>query len=137
MNDFEKYVLNGGKFGNFMLKLVFVVDGIFMGIIVVEMFVSKMNEFMMDMKDLGEIGEIYLVGKDWLMCLNFLCLEEFIMLKIEVKMEQVVWVFVGEINYGIMENYKGDKVVVVFEFFEYNGVEWVMIVEQYILEVFV
>ncbi|MEE4284330.1 MAG: methyl-accepting chemotaxis protein, partial [Pseudomonadales bacterium] len=100
-----------------------------MGTLVFQMPIARINEVMQAAEGMGESGETYLVGSDFLMRSDSRFSEESTILKTKVESETVKAAIAGESGVQQTMDYRGISVESAFTPLKFQGVTWALIAE--------
>lgn len=131
--DFSYYEPSGEN-DAFIATPVFTNSGDLLAVLVLELNSDKINEIMNEASGMGETGESYIVGQDYLMRSDSRFSSESTVLKQKVKTKSVELSLQHQEGSHIIENYRGVKVL---SYYEHLGLddalntdfEWVIISE--------
>ncbi|MBN2728172.1 MAG: HAMP domain-containing protein [Bacteroidales bacterium] len=104
----------------------------YLGLCVMTVPLDAINKIMLEKtpeSGLGESGESYLVGSDFLMRSTSRFSDESV-LSTEVKTEGSIEVLQGKIGTGIFPDYRGIKVLSSYEKLKIKGLDWAILVEM-------
>ena len=101
----------------------------FIGVLALQISNEAINSIMKDTAGLGDTGESYLVGQDYLMRSDSRFIEESTILDREVRTSAVENALAGETRNEIIEDYRGVNVLSSYQPFSINGIEWAIIAE--------
>jgi len=107
----------------------------FLGALVFQMPVDRIDRIMQNKSGLGETGESFLVGNDALLRSNLRLIDTPTIFKTEVKTSPVAKALSGEAGVMITDNYKGEEVISSFGPVEFMGVTWAAVSEIKMAEV--
>nr|WP_129409736.1 methyl-accepting chemotaxis protein [Marinitoga lauensis] len=125
--DFEPYDPSSGSpaaFAGTPLKK----DNKTIGYLIVQLPINKIDYILQERTGMGESGETYVVGPDYLMRSNSR-FEENTILKRKVETKSVREALKGNTGWDIINNYRGIKVISAYLPFEYNELKWALIGE--------
>lgn len=128
--DFKPYEPSFGAPASFIAKQVRDASGTLTGILVYQMPIDKINGVMNRRAGLGETGEAYIVGKDYLMRSDSRFSEESTILTREVRSSAVKAALAGKSGIEEIEDYRGISVESVYGPLDFMGVRWAVIVEM-------
>ncbi|MCI5049117.1 MAG: methyl-accepting chemotaxis protein [Rickettsiales bacterium] len=126
--DFKPYAPSHGAPASFKSIPLFN-NGQKVGVLVFQMPIERINNTMAQYDGLGESGEIYIVGEDYLMRSQSRFDEENTILKTKVQSSTVVRALSGSTGIDVVEDYRGVDVYSAFTPFEYGGATWAMVAE--------
>ena len=127
-SDFKPYAPSNGAPASFIAAAL--LDGEeFLGAVVFQISAAKINNVMQQATGLGETGETYLVGRDYLMRSDSRFSKEPTLLKVKIDSDAAKAVINGE--EGLLEgrDYHGDDVLTAFRPLDFLGVRWGVMAE--------
>jgi len=135
--DFAAYAPSNGVAASFIATPVMRGEE-YLGVLAFQMPVGKINAYMQRAEGMGESGETYVVGSDYLMRSDsrFLKQGETSILKQEVKTPTVEAGIGGKTGVEEIKDYRGIWVLSAFKPIEFVGAKWVVIGEIDSSEVF-
>ncbi|MCW9045350.1 MAG: methyl-accepting chemotaxis protein, partial [Alphaproteobacteria bacterium] len=107
----------------------------FLGALIFQMPADRINRIMQNRAGMGETGESYLVGTDYLMRSNLGLSEEPTILKTEAKSASVEKALAGEKGIMVTNDYKGVNSLSAYSPIDFMGVRWAAIAEISMAEV--
>ena len=127
--DFRPYAPSFGAAASFIASPVFGDDGVALGVLAFQMPIGRINAIMQQRAGLGESGESYIVGTDFLMRSDSRFSEESTILKTKVEGPTTKAGLAG--NEGVAEvlDYRGVKVMSAHVPFEFHGTQWAVMTE--------
>lgn len=128
--DFTGYEPIDGEAASFIATPLFSEEGITIGVLAFQMPANNINKIMNQSAGLGETGEAYIVGSDFLMRTDSR-FEGGTMLRREVRTENVKHALEGES--GILPHtfdYRGKEIFSVFRSFQYQGTNWALLADM-------
>lgn len=133
--DFRPYGPSNDAPASFISTPVLDEDGELLGVLAFQMPIDRLDEILQDSAGLGETGETFLVGQDFLMRTDSRFVHEPTILKRRVDMESVNRALVGD--QGIISDVDaaGNSLIVAFEPFDFEGTRWALIGQMYTSEV--
>ncbi|MCW9045708.1 MAG: methyl-accepting chemotaxis protein [Alphaproteobacteria bacterium] len=134
-SDFAPYEPSGGAAASFIASPIFDHEGKKHGFLVFQMPISNINDIMQSKAGLGETGEAYLVGKDFLMRSDSRYSKESTILKTKAETEAVKKALLGESGVMLGIDYLGTQVLSAYEIIDFLGVKWATLVEIDLAEV--
>lgn len=126
--DFQYYP-GTGKPQAFAGKAILNPFGYPLGYLIFEISIDQIDKIMQDTTGMNEFTQMYVVGKDNLMRSNSIYSESPTILSQKVETPQVLRALNGEQGWIESEDYLGDKVLAVYEPFNYKTINWAMIGE--------
>jgi hypothetical protein len=127
--DFAPYAPSNDAPASFIAIPVFDHEGGKHGVLVFQMPIGRINAIMQAKAGMGETGETYLVGKDFLMRSDSRFSEESTILKSKVDTEPVRRALEGEDSVLVAHDYRGVEVLSAYGPMEFNGVTWAVMAE--------
>ncbi len=127
--DFQNYSPSNDDPASFMAAPIFNGEGKKTGVLVLQIPLDKINEIMLERSGMGESGETYIVGQDYLMRSDSRFEEESTVLKRTIKTEAVEQAFSLNANAIIMDDYRGVTVLSAFNKLKIPGLNWVILSE--------
>jgi methyl-accepting chemotaxis protein len=112
-------------------------NGKFLGALVYQMPVGRINTIMQTSAGMGESGETYIVGPDHLMRSDSRFSKETTILKNKIDGETVQAAFAGETGVKNIIDYRGTPVLSVYRPYKFEGVTWAVIGEVDTAEVMI
>jgi methyl-accepting chemotaxis protein len=129
LTDFEAYAPSGGEAAAFMAAAVSGPGGEAIGVAAFQLSTEKINAMMQTRTGMGESGETYLVGADFLMRSDSRFETESTLLKKEVRTEGSEAALRGEDDVRVYTDYRGTPVLSAFQPITVEGLNWVMLSE--------
>lgn len=133
--DFKPYAPSHGAPASFISTPIADSNGKTIGVLVFQMPIDRMNGVMQMTAGMGESGESYIVGSDFLMRSDSRFSEESTILKRTVESMSVKAALSGDAGRHIVPDYRGVDVVSVYLPFDFNGAQWALIAEKDLAEV--
>jgi len=127
--DFAPYAPSAGAPASFIATPVYA-DGKLVGVLAYQMSISKLNAVMQNNTGLGETGESFLVGSDFLMRSDSRFSEDSTILKREIKNEPTKAAIAGESGVMTATDYLGDVVKAVYGPVKFLGTTWAIVAEM-------
>ena len=134
--DFKPYAPSHGAPAAFMSSPLIDESGNLQGVIVFQMPIGRLNGVMQNAAGMGETGETYIVGEDFLMRSDSRFSEESTILKREVRTASVQAALGGAEGVLTTEDYRGVDVVSAYQPLEFLGARWAVLAEADVAEVF-
>jgi len=129
--DFKGYAPSNYAPASFIGKAVKNLEGEVVGVIAFQMPVDKLNAIMINKQGLGNTGEVYLVGDDYLMRNDSKFSEENDILKTKVDNDDIKNALkTGENGVHEIVNYRGVRTVSAYAPFNFKDTKMVMVAEQ-------
>ena len=133
--DFAPYEPSNGVAAAFAAQAVFDESRNFMGVLVFQMPIGRINAVMQQTAGMGETGETYLVGKDYLMRSDSRFSEDSTILKTKVDTETVRQALDGRSGGLETLDYRGTPVFSIYAPMEFAGVRWAVMAEMDLAEI--
>jgi methyl-accepting chemotaxis protein len=133
--DFKPYAPSADAPASFISTPLFDSVGAFAGVLVFQMPIARINEIMMQQAGMGESGESYIVGADYLMRSDSRFSDESTILAREVGSESVRASLSGETSALMVEDYRGVPVYSAFGPIDFHGARWAILAEMDVAEV--
>lgn len=126
--DFKAYAPSADVPASFIATPVFEGDRK-VGVLAFQMPIARINSVMQLSKGMGESGESYIVGADYLMRSDSRFSEETTILKTRIDSETVVLALKGDSGVQSVVDYRGVPVVSAYGPLQFNGANWAIISE--------
>lgn len=126
--DFEPYGPSADAPASFIGKPVFK-NGEMIGVLAFQMPIGKINSLMQDATGLGDTGESFIVGEDFLMRSDSRFSEQSTILEREIKIEAVKEALAGKAGSITSTDYRGQSVKTAYSPFNFLGTTWAIITE--------
>ncbi len=126
--DFEAYAPSNGTAASFIATTI-TSGGKTVGVVALQMPLASINKIMQERSGLGESGETFLVGKDYLMRSDSRFEKESTVLKKEVKTQASEAALSGKSACEVVPDYRGTLVWSCYDKLDIKGVDWVMLAE--------
>ncbi|MEP3246316.1 MAG: methyl-accepting chemotaxis protein [Sneathiella sp.] len=126
--DFKPYAPSSDAPASFIGAPVYE-NGSQIGVLVFQMSISRINALMQEPRGLGESGESYIVGQDYLMRSDSRFSEESTILQREVRTEASEDALAGNSGVKTMDDYRGVLVKSVYGPFTFMGATWGILAE--------
>lgn len=127
--DFKPYAPSNEAPASFISTPIIGDTGEVAGVLVFQMPIGRINDIMQAKAGMGESGETYLVGEDFLMRSDSRFSEESTILKTKVEGETVRVALGGDSGVEIVPDYRNINVVSAYSPFEYLGTKWAILSE--------
>lgn len=134
--DFQPYAPSAGAPASFMSVPVQDANGSNLGVLVYQMPIDRLNNLMDQRKSLGESGESYLIGQDYLMRSQSRFSDENTILTLKIESEAANQVIAGKSGVLLKNDYRGIPTVAAFQPVTVDGVTWGVITQQDQAEIF-
>ncbi len=134
-DDFKPYSPSHGAPASFIAAPVFKSDGTRVGVLAFQMPISRINNVMQANDGLGETGETYIVGEDFLMRNDSRFSEESTILKVRVDTTTVTLALAGNTGVDTTSDYHGVSVLSAYLPMEFMGTKWAVMAEMSAAEV--
>jgi len=133
--DFKPYAPSNDAPASFISAPVHDDSGTLQGVLVFQMPIARMNQIMQQTAGMGESGETFIVGADYLMRSDSRFSTESTILKKEVKTPTVVAALDGETGVQETPDYRGVPVMSAYKPFEFAGTRWALLADADTAEV--
>lgn len=127
--DFKPYAPSNGVAAAFIAQPILNADGSLAGVIAFQMPIGRINKVMQLSAGMGESGETYIVGQDFLMRSDSRFSEESTILKTKVTGAHIEAALGGQTHAEIVTDYRGFKVLSAYAPFEFMGTKWAVLAE--------
>ena len=127
--DFKPYAPSHGAAASFMSQPILNDDDSLAGVLVFQMPIARINNVMQVAAGMGESGETYIVGDDYLMRSDSRFSEESTILQTKVQGPTVDAALNGEYAHQVVEDYRGINVLSASGPFEFMGTKWAILSE--------
>ena len=128
--DFKPYAPSHGAAASFISQAILNDDGSLAGVLVFQMPIARINAVMQVAAGMGESGETYIVGQDYLMRSDSRFSEESTILKTKVSGATVEKALAGEDGVEFVDDYRGISVLSAYGPFEFMGTQWAIMAEM-------
>ena len=132
--DFKAYAPSNGAPASFISTPLLGVKGELQGVLVFQMPIGKLNGLMQQKAGLGQSGESYVVGTDFLMRSDSRFSKESTILKTKIDTKQVRQAINGDSGLLIGADYRGTPVVAAYKPISFLKTTWAVVVEQDVAE---
>lgn len=134
--DFKPYAPSYDAPASFISEAIKNEDGSTAGVLVFQMPINRINDVMNVTSGMGETGETFLVGQDYLMRSDSRFSEESTILQTKVSGETVKAALDGQDNVNVEEDYRGVEVITAAGPIDFKDVRWAVVAEIDMAEVF-
>ncbi|NOU17266.1 MAG: methyl-accepting chemotaxis protein [Bacteroidales bacterium] len=128
ISDLGLYQPAGNKPAQFISMPVKDNDGKILCVLVVQIPIKIINNVTTDVTGLGQTGETYLAGKDYIMR-SVSRFDSISTLKTKVEKEIIDEAFDGKTESVVFQSYKGAKVIGTFNKLNISGLDWAVVAE--------
>jgi methyl-accepting chemotaxis protein len=128
LSDMEAYAPSNGSPAMFVAAPVYNKSKL-VGTIALQISNDAINNIMQERSGLGESGETYLVGKDFLLRSDSRFSTEQTVLKQKIETESVKQAFDGEEDTRIIDDYRGVSVLSSYSKVNVQGIDWAILAE--------
>ncbi len=128
-DDFAPYAPSHGAAASFIASPVLDPDGSFLGVLAFQMPIARLNNVMQQKAGMGESGETYIVGSDFLMRSDSRFSKDSTILKTKVETETVKQALSGKTGYDVVPDYRGIPVYSAYEPINFHGTRWAVLAE--------
>ncbi len=134
--DFKPYAPSYDVPASFISAPVFDQDGKRIGAIAFQMPIANINRIMQSTAGMGETGESFIAGSDFLMRSDTRFSKEGTILKRKIETDQVKAALAGETGVTLGTNYNGTEVLAAYRGIEFLGAQFAIVTEMTGDEVF-
>lgn len=127
--DFEPYAPSKNEPASFAASPVWAEDGTPIGVMAFQVAVDRIDAILQFTGGMGETGETYIVGHDFLMRSDSRFSDTTTILRVLVDTETVRRALAGEKGVDVTEDYRGVKVLSAFGPLDFEGVRWAVMAE--------
>jgi len=127
--DFKPYAPSHGAAASFISQAVLDHKGNVLGVLVFQMPIARINGVMQVAAGMGESGETYIVGTDYLMRSDSRFSEESTILKTKVTGQTVDGALKGNDGADIVQDYRGISVFSAYGPIDFKGTRWAVLAE--------
>ncbi len=127
--DFRPYAPSADAPASFMATPIMGENGSVVGVLAFQMPIGKINAIMQKSDGMGESGESYLVGEDYLMRSDSRFSEESTILKTKIVGETTTAALKGNSGIETIQDYRNISVVSAYTDFNIHGRNWAIIAE--------
>ena len=135
-HDFKSYAPSNGVPASFMSTSILDQAGKIKGVVVFQMPIERLDKLMQQRAGLGQTGETYIVGSDYLMRSDSRFSETSTILKTEIRTHQVELALNNNNGILVGQDYRGVPVVAAYKPFKFMETEWAILAEQDYSEAF-
>jgi len=128
-DDFAAYAPSADAPASFIASPILRPDGTFLGVLAFQMPIARINSVMQQKAGMGESGETYIVGDDFLMRSDSRFSKESTILKTKVETATVKDALAGKNGVRVVPDYRDIPVYSAFESIEYHGTRWAILAE--------
>jgi methyl-accepting chemotaxis protein len=128
--DFSPYAPSANAPASFIATPIFDYAGIYAGVLVFQMPIANINAVMQQAEGMGESGETYIVGEDFLMRSDSRFSEESTILKTKIEGATVRNAIAGESGVEAVNDYRGIPVFSAYKPLHFEGTKWAILGEQ-------
>ncbi len=132
--DFQFYEISGEPSAFFIEPVQ--AEGRFLGWIVLQFAINKINHMFSLKQDMGDTSEIFLVNQDHYMLTDSRFIAESTILKEKLAEENIVSKFAAGKGHKAVIDYRGQPAISSFEVFDFLGSRWLIIAKMDEAEVF-
>jgi len=126
--DFKPYSPSHGAAASFISQAI-MDDGKVLGVLVYQMPIARINNVMQVAAGMGESGETYLVGEDYLMRSDSRFSKESTILKTKVDGETVKMALDGKEGVQVVDDYRGIAVLSSYGYLDFHGSRFAILAE--------
>ncbi len=128
-DDFAAYAPSNGVPASFIASPVLDSGGALLGVVAFQMPIARINSVMQQDAGMGESGETYIVGSDFLMRSDSRFSKESTILQTKVETTTVKEALAGKSGVRVVPDYRGVPVYSAFEPIDYHGAKWAVLAE--------
>lgn len=128
--DFKPYAPSHGAAASFISQAILNPNGSLAGVLVFQMPIERINAVMQVAAGMGESGETYIVGQDYLMRSDSRFSKESNILKTKVSGGTVEAALRGEHGVEFVDDYRGISVLSAYGPFDFMGTRWAVMAEM-------
>jgi methyl-accepting chemotaxis protein len=128
-DDFAPYAPSHGAPASFIASPILRPSGKLLGVVAFQMPINRLNSVMQQSAGMGESGETYIVGSDFLMRSDSRFSKESTILKTKVETGTVKDALAGKDGVRVVPDYRGVPVYSAFEPIEFHKSRWAIIAE--------
>ncbi len=129
ISDYERYAPSNNAPALFAGTTVKAGDGSVVGVFAVQLPTDPINALLMFSEDMGQTGEVYVVGNDFTMRSQSRFSSESTVLETKVETPSVVQGLAGFEGSHVIPDYRGVPVLSAYSPVDFAGPPWVMVVE--------
>jgi len=129
ISDFSPYQPSGNEPASFIGTSVFNKDNQYLGAIILQLPIEPIDQIMQVTAGMGETGETYVVGADYLMRSNSRFFQDRSILTTKVDTLSVNRALQGETGFSIVDDYRKIPVYSSFTPFSILSIKWAMLAE--------
>ncbi len=127
--DFKPYAPSNGAAASFISQSILDDNGQLAGVLVFQMPIARINNVMQLADGMGESGETYIVGKDYLMRSDSRFSEESTILQRKIETHAVKEALAGNINVEVVNDYTDTPVLSAYGSVDFLGTRWAIMAE--------
>lgn len=131
LSDFASYGANDGAPASFMGSPVLDEEGEFIGALIIQMPIARINRVMQNHRGLGDTGETYLVGADNLARSDLRLIKEPTILNQKVETEAVKLALQGKTGVLAGQDFNQHDVFAAYAPLSFLGLSWAVIAEMH------
>lgn len=135
LTDFDHYAPSNNVPAGFLAAPIFDENGSEQGALVLQMPIGRINAIMQSTAGMGETGETYIVGADWLMRSDSRFDDATTILSRRVDTEAARLALAGRSGVITADDYRGVPVMSAYAPFSFMGVDWAVLAEIDLAEV--
>jgi methyl-accepting chemotaxis protein len=128
-DDFKPYAPSHGAAASFIATPILRPDGTLLGVLAFQMPINRINAVMQQKAGMGESGETYIVGGDFLMRSDSRFFKDSTILKTKVETETVKLAIAGKNGVKVVPDYRGIPVYSAYESIDFHGTRWAILAE--------
>lgn len=128
-SDFESYAPSGNTPASFLAQAIFDIEGTKVGVMAFQVPPTQINRIMGESTGMGDTGQVYLVGADFLLRSNSRKDANATILSTEVSTDAVANALKGESGIEVIRGQDGDEILSSYQPFEVEGARWALLAE--------
>ncbi len=132
--DFAPYAPSNNVPASFISTPI-IENGALRGVLVFQMPIARLNGIMQSTAGMGESGETYLVGKDYLMRSDSRFMEESSILEVKIESATAKAALAGRSGVETIKDYRGVSVLSSYRPFVFENTTWAILGEKDIVEI--
>lgn len=127
--DFDHYEPSNGEPASFIAAPVYFDRNSSAGVLILQIPLDKIDEIMMERSGMGETGETYIVGEDYLMRTDSRFSERSVVLNREVRTKAVEEALAHRTATAQIADYRNVQVLSSYDWLDIKGLKWVILSE--------
>lgn len=127
--DFKPYAPSNGTAASFISQSILDDNGELSGVLVFQMSIARINNVIQGSSGMGESGETFIVGSDYLMRSDSRFSETSTILETKVETHAVKMALEGNNDVEVVDNYRGIPVLSAYGPIDFLGTRWAVMAE--------